>query len=250
MEEKIFFKNSKGNKLCGILSNPTGDINNPIIILCHGFNSGKNSSSNLALVDELNKNNISSFRFDLFAHGESEGLFEDLTVTESVDDIICAIEYLKYLGYKKIGLEGSSFGGLAAFIAASKSKDLYLMAVKCPVSSYLEFTSYRTPEMVAEWKKNGFSIRENKKLNFTFYEDSIKNVAYDIANRIKVPTLIVHGDADQSVPIDQSIKISKLIPHCKLEIIKGGEHYYKDKNHPKFKEFVEKIINFIITSSN
>ena len=114
MEEKLYFQNSKGNKLCGILSNPTGDKTRPIIILCHGFNSSKNSSTNTALKLILSRNNISSFRFDFFAHGESEGNFEDLTQSEAVDDALQAIKFIKNLGYTKIGLFGSSFGGLAA----------------------------------------------------------------------------------------------------------------------------------------
>src|SRR3989344_989382 len=131
MEEKLYFQNSKGNKLCGILSNPTG--------------------------------------------------------------------------YKKIGLFGSSFGGLAAIIAASKTKNIYLLVLKAPVSSYFEFTEYNDPKLVEEeWKEKGYAFREGKKLNFSFYEDIKNNVAYDVASRITVPTIIVHGDADTQVPISQS----------------------------------------------
>ena len=242
MEEKLFFKNSKGNKLVGILSDPSGKITNPIIILCHGFNSSKNSSTNLALVQELNRNQISSFRLDLFAHGESEGNFEDITASEAVDDILKAIDLVKKLGYKKIGLVGSSFGGLASFIASSISSNLYLLAVKCPVSSYLEFRDYANLMMIDEWKKRGFSYRENRKLNFSFYKDGVKNVAYDIAKKIKIPTLIVHGEADSDVPVSQSIKISKLIPNCHLEIVPGAGHLFKEGNSRQI--MIKSIINF------
>src|SRR3989338_745125 len=139
MEEKIFFQDSNGNNLCGILSNPTSNKNKPVIILIHGFNSGKDSSTNTTLLERLNKINISSFRIDLFAHGESDGSFENLTQSEAVDDVLQAIKFLKGLGYEKIGLEGSSFGGLASIMAASQSFDICILALKCPVSSYLEF---------------------------------------------------------------------------------------------------------------
>ncbi|KKP87286.1 MAG: hypothetical protein UR89_C0003G0016 [Candidatus Roizmanbacteria bacterium GW2011_GWA2_35_8] len=247
MENKLFFKNSKGDKLVGILSDPSGKITNPIIILCHGFNSSKNSSTNLALVQELNKNQVSSFRFDIFAHGESGGDFENITVSEAVDDILQAINLLKKLGYQKIGLVGSSFGGLASFIAASLSGDLYLLAVKCPVSSYLEFRNYANPMMIDEWKKRGFTYRENKKLNFSFYEDVSKSVAYDIAKKIKIPTLIVHGGVDSQVPVSQSIKISKLIPNCHLEIVPGADHLFKEGNSRQI--MIKSIINFIKNNS-
>ena len=85
MREKIFFENSKGNKLCGILSNPTNDKNKSIIVLCHGFSTSKESSTYISLEQILNKNNISTFRFDFFGHGESEGKFENLTTTFNLE---------------------------------------------------------------------------------------------------------------------------------------------------------------------
>lgn len=43
--------------------------------------------------------------------------------------------------------------------------------------------------------------------------------------RITVPTLIVHGDDDQIVPLEISAALTaKLIPHAKLIVYKGGSH--------------------------
>ncbi len=247
MEEKLYFTNSKGNKLCGILSNPTDDKNKPIIILIHGFNSGKNSSTNRALLERLNKLDISSFRIDLFAHGESEGNFENLTQSEAIDDVLQAINYLKNISYSKIGLVGSSFGGLAATMTASKTNDIYFLTLKCPVSSYYEFKEFTDKELINEWQKNGYAIRQGKKLNYSFYEDIKNNVAYDVANKITVPTLIVHGDKDGEVSIEQSIKLAKLIPNCKLEIIKGAGHRFQEENTKE--KMLNAIVDFIVKNS-
>jgi len=127
MKEKIFFKNSKGNKLCGILSNPTSKKEKPIIILCHGFSTSKEGRTYVRLEEILNDNGISTFRFDFFGHGESEGKFEEVTTFESVDDIHNAIKFLKKSGYIKIGLVGSSFGGMASIIEAGKTDELYIL---------------------------------------------------------------------------------------------------------------------------
>ncbi len=125
MDSKIFFKNSKGNKLCGIVNNPSKSKVKPIIVLAHGFSSNKNSGTYTVLTERLAKYNISTLRFDFYGHGESEGRFEDITISEAVDDILQAIKYLKLQGYKKIGLMGSSFGGISSIIAAS-SRYLYM----------------------------------------------------------------------------------------------------------------------------
>lgn len=247
MEEKVYFKNSKGDRLCGILSSQLKDITKPIIILCHGFNSDKSHSTYTSLQKLLNVKNIATFRFDFFAHGESDGNFEDLTQSESVDDALQAIKYVKSLGCLKIGLFGSSFGGLAAMMAASKTKDIYLLALKCPVSSYFEFREFTDKKLVDEWKKTGISEREGKRLKFSFYEDTKNNVAYNIADKINVPTLIVHGDADTEVPIAQSIKMSKLIKNCQLVVVPGAGHWFKEGNARD--QMLQALTDFIVKNS-
>jgi hypothetical protein len=59
------------------------------------------------------------------------------------------------LGYEKVGLVGSSFGGLASLIAASKTNDIYILVLKSPVSDYMELHKWRnTP--INEWKQKGY----------------------------------------------------------------------------------------------
>lgn len=250
MQEKLFFKNSKGNKLCGILSNPTSSKEKPIIILCHGFSSSKESSTYVKLQDILNKHNISIFRFDFFGHGESEGKFEDITESEAVDDILNAIKFLKELGYKKIGLIGSSFGGIASIMAASKTNDLFILALKCPVSNHLEKNiATKTEEELKDWKEKGHRLYTRKdgtklRLNYTFVEDFKNNNGYEAAKHIKIPTIIVHGDEDEKVPVEQSIKTSKIIENCRLEIIKGADHLFTKMED--FNRVLELISEFII----
>jgi alpha/beta superfamily hydrolase len=66
-----------------------------VIILCHGFTTSKDSSTNIELEQKLNSKNIATLRFDFFGHGESEGDFKNITISEAVDDILNAIKYLK-----------------------------------------------------------------------------------------------------------------------------------------------------------
>ena len=62
--------------------------------------------------------------------------------------------------------------------------------------------------------------------------------------KITVPTLIVHGDDDQIVPIDASARRSKeLIPHAILNIYAGGSHglgtTHADQFNADLLEFIE-----------
>ena len=175
------------------------DQRKPIIILCHGFSTSKDSRTFVRLEEILNEEGISSFRFDFYAHGESKGNFEEITTSEAVDDVQNAIEFLKKSGHEKIGLVGSSFGGLASILTASQSEDLYLLALKSPVSDYKSMAhTRRSDEEIDDWKNKGYieldSVNEERRrLNYSFYEDAEKVNAYEAARKIKIPALIVHG---------------------------------------------------------
>jgi non-heme chloroperoxidase len=44
-------------------------------------------------------------------------------------------------------------------------------------------------------------------------------------SQIKVPTLVIHGDADQILPIDATGKrTAALIPGAQLHVVEGGPH--------------------------
>jgi uncharacterized protein len=252
MQEKIFFKNSNNLKLCGVLSNPADDASRPIMILCHGFTRSKDTRTYPILEKLINEKNIATLRFDFFGHGESEGKFEDTTISEGVDDILRAIEYLKSLGYSKIGLFGSSFGGTASIIASSKTSDLDILVLRSPISNYLERELSRSPaKQLEEWKKKGYkdyfdTLGNKYKLNYTFFEDFSKNDCYQAAKKIEIPTLIIHGDADISVPIEQSRKLVEILPNGKLEIIPGATHYYSDPE--QYQKHLELIVDFIVAN--
>ena len=246
------FTNSKGDNLSAILSNPSSSFENTIMILCHGFTSSKDSNTYTTLSKQLDKSDISSFRFDFFGHGDSDGEIADITVSEAVDDILNAIKYLKNIGYKNIGLFGSSFGGISSIMAASKSNDIDCLVLKAPVSDYKEQKILQMSEKeINDWKENGYTLLKDDglqiKINYKFYSDFDNNNGYIAAESIKIPTLIVHGDQDKSVPVEQSIKTSEIIKNCKLEIIKGAGHRFDGDG--EFERMIELVIDFIVEDS-
>jgi hypothetical protein len=253
MKDKVYFENSAGTRLCGILSNPTENKEKPIIIMCHGFSTSKDGRTFVRLEEILNEQGISTFRFDFFGHGESDGKFAEITTSEAIDDVLNSIKFLKESGYKKIGLIGSSFGGMASIIAASRTEDLYILALKSPVSDYRSMAHARRSEQELEdWKEKGFieldsTDEERKSLNYSFYEDAENVKGYEAAKKITIPVLIVHGTKDETVPLAQSQKTARLIENCRLKIIQGCDHVYTNPEH--FERLLDLISKFIIKNS-
>jgi uncharacterized protein len=229
MGKKLFFKNSAGLKICGILEEPNSD-KKEVVIIVHGYSSNKDRPSITGLADELIRRNINSFRIDLDGCGESEGKFEEQTITSAVDDISSAIELMKKRGYSVIDLLGSSAGGLSVMAAALKHPEIHRIGLRAPVSDYpsQRLRKYGQQYM-DDWKQKGYNYYESGnmrklKINYSFIEDAKKYVMYGKAKEIKCPILIVHGTADDAVDINDSRKLVKGLPNWKLIELEGADH--------------------------
>ena len=254
MKRKVVFHSTRNHEICGILSDPANDRNRPAVLMCHGLTTSKDGRTYVRLEEILNGKKFSTFRFDFFGHGESEGDFADLTLSEAVDDVRSALRFLKDSGYGRIGLIGSSFGGFASILAAGRSDDLFALALKSPVSDYLGLLIARDQGRGIEaWKKDGFIAFEgadgkNLRLNYSFFEDAEEIKDHMSVESIKVPTLIVHGDRDETVPLAQSQKTAGLIPGCRLEVIEGADHIYSDTEH--FERMIGLISGFMVSKAD
>ncbi len=231
-EQPLTFSDAAGHQISAILTEPPGHTDRAVV-LCHGFLSSKNSSTNKALTRMLVAEGIATLRFDFFGHGESDEPFERLTTTLAIGQAMAAIDLLKARGIARLGLVGSSFGGLVSILTGAQRRDLRCLALKCPVVDFgeelrLEFgeaelTRWRDSDTIP----NILGGTERVKLSFAFYEDCLTQIAYEPATRIIAPTLIVQGDKDEHVPLHQSRRLFEAIPaHKQLEMIPGADHQF------------------------
>lgn len=223
------------------------------MLLVHGFASNKDSKSWSPLLKKLHQNKIATFRIDLSARGESEGEFENVTVTNDTQDVLAAIGYLKNQGYYQIGLVGSSFGGLASIMAVVGNDDVFCLVLKCPVTDWLQTYFLQKPGILEQWNKEGFLCFEHDpskpRMAYAAVLDAQKNIASEVASKIKIPTLVVHGDKDEMVPYEGSHGFVKLLPNGKLHTIKGGLHHLR--KNPKHSVEENKVISeFIVRQVN
>lgn len=219
MEQKLFLLDGEGNKVSAILSS-SENTTASIVIMCHGLNSGKDSATNLTLEKIFLKNNIATFRFDFFAHGESEGKIEDRSVGRFVDDILKIIDYLKSKDYKNIGIYGVSFGGVATVIAVSNKAEIRVMALKAP----------------------GMGQTSRKMLNYK--NDFEKKGWIKAGSKISIPTLIVHGTTDKDVEVKFGKELAKAIKKSELKLYQNADHKFTKKED--FERMIKDISEFII----
>jgi len=129
-EQPLFFLNSNGKKLFGILSSPDNNIDNTnktVVICCrpifNEFHQGYRVVVNYSRY--IVKKGCYFFRFDYFGDGDSEGRFEDSSISSRVSDILSAIDFLKeHVNPLKIFLSGIRMGGSLSLLTASKTNNI------------------------------------------------------------------------------------------------------------------------------
>jgi pimeloyl-ACP methyl ester carboxylesterase len=230
MEEALTFQDRQGHRSAGVLTSPKAKTDRAAL-LCHGFLSNKNSTTNKTLTRALTEQGIATFRFDFFGQGESDGPFENITVAIALDQALAALDLLVARGYKRIGLVGSSFGGLIAILTASKKPDLACLALKCPVADFAEVLRLEFGGAGMEHWKTHHEIPDVTggptpvRLRYALYENCLEYDVYEEAAMITMPTLIVQGEKDELVPLHQSSRLmGALKGKRQLEIIRGADH--------------------------
>jgi alpha-beta hydrolase superfamily lysophospholipase len=239
MEEKIYFKNTDGLKLCGVLTKPQKETEK-CIILCHGITVTKEEDGIFTeLAKKLAENGFTVFRFDFRGHGESEGDSIDLTITGEKKDLEAAVKYLQGLGYKNFGITVASFGGGAVSLFVAENRNLIKALVLW--NAVIDYHSILQPEL--SWPKENFGEEAMKKLETQGYIEigsrkfKVGKVLFAELRQLEpwkriqnleVPMLFIHSDKDSYVPYEDSVKYSKLFKNAKLETIQGAEHGFHD----------------------
>lgn len=232
MEHQLTFHDQKGHRVSAVLSQPEQPTDR-IAVLCHGFLSSKNSTTNKTLTRLLNEQGMATLRFDFFGQGESEGEFEDITTSLAMGQAHAAITHVASNGFRKIGLVGSSFGGLVSILTAAERKDIACLALKCPVVDFAEELRLEFgPDELARWQAtdtipNITGGSERVRLKYRLYQDCLERIAYEPAARITVPTLIVQGQRDELVPLHQCQRLfERLNGPKRLDLLPEADHQF------------------------
>ena len=204
-----------------ILTKPRNKSNKGVILI-PGISGKPLSNKYNFLAKELQKNNFYFLRFNIW---ESPSDLEKKTLNKIYRDIKKAIDYMKKIGCEEISLIGKSFGG---GILLSKKfvgiKKLILLAPAINYASESNIEKIKNKELSKI--KNIFDIKIDK--------NNLKKLDLEI--------LIIHGDKDEIVPIENSRKIIKDIENGKLETIKNANHSYDKKEKELVKYYQEFLI--------
>ncbi len=241
--ENILIKNFENETLAGIFHKANS---NRLVILCHGMMCTKDKFFFPYLSEALAAAGFNVFRFDFAGNGESEGKFEDSTISKEIEDIASVVEFFKSK-YAIACVAGHSKGGVDALLYQAKYNSASVVISMGSVADQQhETTKKYSADQIKEIDERGFLILKPRYRSFTiskkyFYD----RLSYgNISNRIKsikTRALIIHGEGDTEDPPESAKIISNAITGSTLKILPGADHFFTNKE----KELAEAIVGWL-----
>jgi pimeloyl-ACP methyl ester carboxylesterase len=190
----------------------------PLVIIVNGHNGFYNYGMFPYIQQQLFDAGISSFSFN-FSHGGVVGdsdIFEDLEGYEKncirleVSDVLAALQHKAFEKHPGYFLLAHSLGGVPAIFAGAGAEEILPLKGLILLNS-VSTLNFWPPETIEEWKKTGVLYIKNNRtkqdlpmgkefLQEILDSDAKWNVEKMMA-RLTLPILVIHGDADESVPI-------------------------------------------------
>lgn len=216
--QKIWFKNSKGQKLVGRLWAPNDYKHTLVFVNSFGTTKEEWTSPPPSWPDAL-AHKYRILIFDFRGRGESEGNYLETTLQTNIDDLVCAINYLK----SNVTLIGGSFGGTTSIYVTSRYKKIECLVTMAAPHSF--------------WVSKGIAFDDKKRIaigkkpwelyNYYLFKNFTKDKMLRRASKIKVPWLIIHGSKDERVPVKHAKEYYAAAKCIKeLQLVRSAGHSF------------------------
>lgn len=242
--------------LDGVLDFPGRDEPRPVVVVYHGFKAFFEWGFYPPLAELLTARGFVVVRFNFSGSGmlpgeelatDLEG-FRQATFSRDLEDVLAILEAAAgdelargRIDPERLALLGHSRGGGAAILAAAADKWRERLKALVTWAAVATFDRY-DEELKAHWRERGEWIVVNGRtgqelpVSSEVLDDLEANAAsLDLeaaASRRRAPWLIVHGDDDETVAIEDAARLRAAAAEpTRLEIVAGGGHTFGAR-HP------------------
>ena len=224
----------------------------PLVIVQHGFTGHMEEDHIIGAARAFNEAGFATLRTELYGHGKSGGDFRDHTLFKWLSEMMTVIDYARKLDFvSDMFLCGHSQGGLAVMLAGAMKQDVIRAiiplspAVMIPEEARRgsmlghEFDPRHVPETLViddGVQLGGNHIRVSQQI---WVEPAIDVFQKEV--------LIIHGDEDETVPLQSALDAAKRYSNAKLVVIKGDDHCYNnhlDQVLDAIKDFMRQFVPF------
>jgi len=244
----LTFENRDGLPIRGDLHRPAGRAARPLVLVAHGFKGFKDWGFFPFLAESLAGAGLPALRFNFARNGVGEGgtefdrldLFEENSVSREIrdlEDLLDALPGRRELSgvpVDRVGLVGHSRGGAVGILFGAGEPRVASLVTWAAVA---RFGRHFPPEVLAAWKEKGVHEIENARtkqmmpLGMDFYRDLAERAGVlDVEAaeaRLEAPHLVVHGEEDEAVPVEDAHAIAQASGgRAHARIVPGAGHTF------------------------
>lgn len=199
------------------------------VVVLHGAASSKDSHWDYLRVCAAH--GIDALAFDARGHGESDGPFDG----RALDDVARMADLLRTrTGVTQVALRGASMGGYFALAAAPEARAGAVVSI-CPASAAGLSTGIRA---------RSFPFESDRDSAVALFRDHDEFDAIRALEAASIPTMLLHAEGDEVVPVQHTIDLAAAAPSAKLVVVPGGHH--RSVAHDE--ELQAATIRFLLTS--
>jgi fermentation-respiration switch protein FrsA (DUF1100 family) len=123
-------------------------------------------------------------------------------------------------------------GTVGVLFAAQEKKVAALVTLAAPVHPEKITEKLLSPGAVEHWRGKGYLMYHERRINVTMLEDLQTIDVPKAATRVLCPTFVIHGDCDDTVPVEEARELFSLLPgEKKLSILPGADHRFSNPRH-------------------
>ncbi len=213
-----------------------GDLQS-VVVLGHGLTGNKDRPLLIAVAEGLASRGWSCIRVSFSGNGDSEGRFEEATITKGVADLRSILRTIPQ--EKRIAYVGHSMGGAIGVMTASTGLNIQCLVSLAGMTYTADFVDREfgnvVPDCGVMWEDPDFP------LSSIFVEDlkGIGNTLESAANVIQ-PWLLIHGTDDDVVPIHET-RDAYAAANCRKELLEipGAGHTFDQESYPMIIEAID-----------
>ena len=260
--QKLKIKNRKDQEVSVLIENE--DSQRGLVFVMHGLGGFKEQDHIRVFAEAFVENGMTAVRFDATnASGESDGSYEDATVTNYYEDLEDVIKWAEAQSWyqEPFYLIGHSLGGFSTAFFAERYPDKVkgLAPISPMVSGKLSEDAHKEFDLESyeEWKKTGWWVTESKskpgvikRLKWSHMEDRLQYDLLPQAQLLTMPVLLITGEKDFVTPAKHVEEFFKVIPGEEKThtIIQGASHTFRKAEH--LDEIKKLIVDWIVSVEN
>jgi pimeloyl-ACP methyl ester carboxylesterase len=243
-----------------------------IVIFCHGYKGFKDWGAWSLMAESFAKAGFFFIKFNFSHNGgtiEQPIDFPDLDAfgnnnyTKELDDLETVLDWIfsdkkfkNETDINDISLIGHSRAGGIVLLKANEDSRIKKVITLAGVSDYK--SRFPKDAELQNWKENGVYYVKNGRTHqemphfYQFYQDFTKNEnrlnIQKAVENLEIPKLIIHGDNDTSVLINEAEKLHNWNTKSDYRIIENADHVF-NTSHPWESEILSQELKEVVNLS-